>query len=477
MSVSSSGVLAKVLPIGPVSAGALVWRNGAELQLTLVAQARFRMVHLGPMTVLEPLPLVQTDRYQDGAPLSRLLEGTDAVPFRPRVDVWMTGSARAAGGRPCQAMGVRMALYRAGQSLFDKGIHVFGNRANAEAVPEFFVELPLVYERAYGGPGSAANPVGCGLEGGAQLPNLIHPWRPGVAVGFAPVSSFWQARCRGLSMDQRRQVERAVPSIGAGFDWGFFQAAPDDQQLERLVGEEWLLLEGVHAELGRIESSLPGGQAFGRVLGGAGAVGETVALGLDTVRVCADTQEVRLTWRGLFGVGSPRELGALRVAAGMEEAPSGIDWGAVDARLRNAEPLERSFSPEVREALRRLDGEPYAVGATADGSEAAGDGAGALEAWVAGPPTLPGQGQASEFPFADVELYGETIKNIDVAALRRELRLNRTLQSGGVRAVETAAEAQDVARLEWTLSGEDGDTLATDGVLPGDVTKVDSDEG
>ena len=58
-------------------------------------------------------------------------------------------------------------------------VNVFGDRADASAQPQPFVSMPLVYERAYGGAGVEANPVGRGVEGHGEPPNLIDPLKFG----------------------------------------------------------------------------------------------------------------------------------------------------------------------------------------------------------------------------------------------------------------------------------------------------------
>ena len=43
--------------------------------------------------------------------------------------------------------------------------------------------------------------------------------------------------------------EAVRAEIPDDFDWSYYQSAPLDQQIERLDGDEWILLQGLDAEL------------------------------------------------------------------------------------------------------------------------------------------------------------------------------------------------------------------------------------
>src|SRR5262249_48066473 len=129
---------------------------------------------------------------------------TDLAPYLPRCDVTLTGHAHAPGG--CSASSVRLALYRGTRPLLHKTLHVYGDRAG-RSVPQPFTRMPLVYERAFGGPGIAGNPVG------SELPNIVSPADPAKPAGFGPISRFWPARRRLLGKLDRRVLEAPIAEI------------------------------------------------------------------------------------------------------------------------------------------------------------------------------------------------------------------------------------------------------------------------
>ncbi len=84
-----------------------------------------------------------------------------------------------------------------------------------------------------------------------------------------------------------------------------FNAAPDDQQLSGLRGDERVRIEGVKAD-GPVDFRLPGDRPLAVLHRGKGP--EPVILRLDTIWIDADKEEVRLTWRGRLAVSSTDEV-------------------------------------------------------------------------------------------------------------------------------------------------------------------------
>ena len=139
-----------------IACTSILWRQGAASWATIVAKATFKLVHGGDAERIEPLDVVTTDRYRTTGSLEF---ASETAPYLPEVGVLVSGHAYAPAGRPVTSASVRIGLVRGtGRPLIDKMLHVFGDRAPAgerEARP--FAKMPLVYERACGGPD---NPVG-----------------------------------------------------------------------------------------------------------------------------------------------------------------------------------------------------------------------------------------------------------------------------------------------------------------------------
>jgi hypothetical protein len=431
MSSRCESGLVSLVPFGPVDAAALVWRAGRELQLTVMVKARFALVADRRMRPLPPLPLVERDRHHGGDATRSLAVASDVVPFRPRVDVTLTGHAVAPRGRPSQAVAVRLAIVRAGAARLDKVVHVYGDRAAAADAPSAFEHVPLVYERAFGGPGHDANPVGTGADGRSRPPNLVDPTHPRALAGFGPISRYWKARRQFVSSEQRRDLERIVPSVPSALDWRYFQAAPEDQQLEGLDGDEWVVLDGVHPDMARVQSQLPSAGAFARLVPTTGGPGELVAMVADTLAVDVDALEATLTFRGVVRLGGLAELGRLRGLAGL-----GVDGvmarsAEIEAQLASSPTLLESLPIEARQLLGAA---PSGRGAAPDGGDplvrtdvdhavasASNDPLMRTSPDAAGEPTLRSRVSPRVEPVRGGEAHPDTLTHIDVAALRASI--------------------------------------------------------
>jgi hypothetical protein len=197
---------------------------------------------------------------------SSLRYEADLLGVKPGTDILVRGDAIAPKGKRVTALDV---VLRAGP--IQKRLRVTGNRIWTKSVlggivmssPEPFEQMPVIYERAYGGWDRSApdveqhrldgrNPVGIGfavrLENvdGLQVPNIEYPeqliaaWtdRPPVA-GLNVVDSAWSPRreLAGTYDDNWRRTR--FPSWAADFDPHYYNSAPPDQQLQGyLIGGE-----------------------------------------------------------------------------------------------------------------------------------------------------------------------------------------------------------------------------------------------
>jgi hypothetical protein len=313
-----------IAPIGPVALGSVRWSNRGQRHLSIVVKARFALRHEAPMVITGPSPLVERDEHRDGDPTKSLAAASDVVPYRSRADVWLTGHAHGPQDRAVLATVVRLALYRGGHALVDKTIHVVGTRKVAGASPEAFRRMPLVYERAFGGVGFDDNPVGVGADERQLFPNLVHPQVLERPAGFGPISRYWKARRGELDASARRAVAQAEPDLPDAFDFDYFQAAPVDQRVPYLHGDEWLVLEGMHPTLLRVHSRIPRARAVARWIVGD-EPGDAIALVADALAIDADAQTCSITWRGSVRVDRD-DLGDVVVAGGVDIDGRGVDW-------------------------------------------------------------------------------------------------------------------------------------------------------
>lgn len=194
---------------------------------------------------------------KDGA--SSLRYDADLVAAKPRTDVIVVGNARAPGGKLVTSMTVGLKT-----PAGTKAITVTGDRRWERSVsgalepsrPLPFLEMPLVYERAYGGYDQTdpdprnhklydRNPVGTGLPSlrakDVLLPNLELPGRPPDAepAGYGALGGHWQPRAKFWGTYDAAWMEKRKPLLPLDYDPRALQCAPMDQQFTpHLVGGE-----------------------------------------------------------------------------------------------------------------------------------------------------------------------------------------------------------------------------------------------
>jgi hypothetical protein len=338
---SSSPWATLIAPIGPVGVGSVLWRSHGAFQVTIVVKAQFALRDHDEAVLLERPPLQLRDQHHGEDPTCSLSNASDVVPFREAADVWLTGHAHAPANRTASVSVVRLGLYCGGDALLDKTLHVMGDRKRLNAPPTPFKRMPLVYERAYGGIGYEDNPVGVGADERAIFPNLLLPDDQERPAGFAPISRYWWLRRRNVSTRLRKRVEARLVDIPDGFDWSYFQAAPADQRVRYLQGDEWMVLDGIHPQLLRVQSRLPRVAGAARVLPlepTGEDLGDEVAMVADTLAIDADALTCSVTWRGTIPIESELALADMLIAGGLRIGGRAIDWP--QAYLGAGEPEE-----------------------------------------------------------------------------------------------------------------------------------------
>jgi hypothetical protein len=308
---------AAVTAMGRSSAATLVYRVGGELRLTTVVKATFALVPDGPMAQLDADPIARADAFRERGTLSALLAPTDLVPYRPRADVLLLGHARAPGERPTPAMGVRLLLAQGGEVVLDKRLAVRGSPdvSGRTREPSPFVAMELAWELAARTPD---NPVGI-RETPATWAHVVDPLHRELAAGFGPITAAWPMRRSLLTIDEADFAAR-IPALPADFAWGYFNAAPPDQRVPFLRGDEWVGYEGLSAQLARVQSCLPGVRAAARVYGAGpdADAGRAVTMEADGIVIDADRLCCSVVWRGAVTLAREEDLAAVHVLAGTE---------------------------------------------------------------------------------------------------------------------------------------------------------------
>lgn len=320
------------LPEGTPQYGATVgassFRRGEARRGTVIAKATFELHPSGVARPVDPAKLegrgalLARDVYHHAQRASSLRASREVVPYLPKAGVVLTGHACAVGGRPTTEMMVRLRLER-DEPLIDKAVRVLGDRASSTRDrPAPFEKMPLLYERAWGGPRRADNPVGTGDEPtSCALPNLIHPDEAKRATGFGPLSPYWSERRRHLGEVDAASALSEHPEVPQSFEGHFYQPAPPDQQMDFLRGGERLTLEGMNPEHEKIVVELMEVTAHARVF--LGGELRPVEMFADLLVIDADRLLCSIVWRGTFDLADAESV---RVAAAITDPGVEVSW-------------------------------------------------------------------------------------------------------------------------------------------------------
>lgn len=343
---------------GNVSCGAVIWRFQRRLEVTVIVKATFTIVPDGTAILAGPGELTREDRTFDRHPSRSVEAASDLAPYLARCDVTFTGHACAPGGRPAPASSVRLGISGDARLLLDKTLHVFGDDAGPGAARAPFTKMPLVYERALGGPGEL-NPLG------VETPNVVDAFDGRKPGGFGPISPFWPARKRLLGKLERRALDAPIAELPDPAPWDYFQAAPPDQQIAYLHGGEWLVLDGLHPQMPRVQTRLASARGAARILTtrrGLAPEESRVDLVCDSLAIDGDRQTLSVVWRGHFPVaGDEAALPTLRVLAGLEAPGAAVDWARLATDALAHEPAARVAPGEaVGEGTMAVDLEQVA---------------------------------------------------------------------------------------------------------------------
>ncbi|SHN10920.1 DUF2169 domain-containing protein [Rhizobacter sp. OV335] len=242
--------------------------RGAEFWMIAI-RASFEIDPQGRQAPAAEQTPVQRAPVFAGDPLaSGLLSDSDFALHKDGTDVLVDSHAHAPRGRQVTESRVRLQVH----TTIDKTLNVFGERRLSDgllglsiAKPEPFVQMPLTWERAYGGwdrkgkteQWEPSNPAGKGFAGdsahldGTLAPNLEYPGDPyggpgkGRAASFGPVAAHWQPRLQYAGTYDQTWQDTRDPLPPTDFDRRYFRSAPHDQQTQTpLVGHEQVLLHG-----------------------------------------------------------------------------------------------------------------------------------------------------------------------------------------------------------------------------------------
>jgi len=244
--------------------------------------------------------------YWDDDPERSVRYPSDFALLKPRGECFVVGSCRTLSERPVEQT---VASFRVGS--VQKSLSIYGDRTwvgNSPSRPVPFTEMPLCWERSFGGPGHAQNPVGRGIAddagGVAWLPNIEDAARTIASrrdrpqpAGAFPLGMTWPARARHVGTYDAKWQKTRAPWLAEDFRFEFFNEAPDEQQVQGFWrGDEKIELRNLHPEHTSVRASLPG--VLARAFVERGASFDEVPLALDTLTIDADRGLAFAVWRG-----------------------------------------------------------------------------------------------------------------------------------------------------------------------------------
>jgi len=295
--------------------------------------------------------LVKGDKFYGDPRITPVQFETDLIPFKLATDVVVIGKAYAPGGQPAAELTCAVQAGRARKELVVTGERrcIFQNNAAPRFTePAPFVQMPITYDRAYGGvdirsePGTSypypRNPLGRGFVvrnlresvDGLVLPNVEDPLQritpAGIITGeYArweqqpmPQGLGWYSKCfyprallagvmpadRPFEQMMRKEYEKAVPPEQLDLyrqtglpdmDFRFFNGASPGLVVPYLNGDEEIQLDRLTPE-GRLSLRLSGDRPAIEIDIGFGPSKPQVVMHTLTIR--SDERQIDLVWRG-----------------------------------------------------------------------------------------------------------------------------------------------------------------------------------
>lgn len=213
----------------------------------------------------EQKPLLTADEHYGDPAASSVRYECDYALEKPLTDVLVVGKAMPPPGQQVRELTVRLDVQGKAKDLTVYGerrwVRSLGGMIPTDPLP--FHEMPLTFERAFGGSDDSRgadrvaveqrNFSGVGFHphrGAAQLvgralPNIERPRQLIGApsdkpepIGFGVVGRSWQPRIGFAGTYDARWRDERAPFLPADFDLLFYQCAPKDQQFPHFRGGE-----------------------------------------------------------------------------------------------------------------------------------------------------------------------------------------------------------------------------------------------
>jgi hypothetical protein len=300
-----------------------------QRHMVLVMQGTFAIDGEGPLAPLDAQPdVVPADAFRGDPRATSLLRAGAIGGAKPCSDVTVEAVARSL--EPRVEWPVSLAVGKLASRLLVRGPHQWRHddeQGWTQSEPAECCEVPLVYERAFGGSfeldgelvEEPRNPLGTGylpdeLEDRSPrpAPQIVATDEPDHEAGsdypprgWAPLPAYFSPRREHIGTADDAWRKSRWPRPPADFDPAFYQSAhPDLIYPGYLRGDEAVRLEGVSADGEPIVTRLPGWCVFVllRFEGGRMVMCPARLDGLHLDVASAERSEHRatLSWRAVF---------------------------------------------------------------------------------------------------------------------------------------------------------------------------------
>jgi len=356
-----------ILPEGPLAVWTMPWSSPSAGALEiLTAKVTLSIDPEAQPTGLSPTATPAVPRGESNPELDSGDDGypSDFVPYKPRAEVLVCGTVHPKRGATTGHVGLRFGGRR---PSIARDVAVVGERHwdhGVPSAPRRLKPFPMRYAYAFGGPGHPLNPAGrgyagAGRTGGGPLPQLElasqlvqSPQDAAVPACLSGIPASWSRRWHKLGTFDRDWQNHRWPHLPSDFDPRFFQAAPPEQQLKHIEGNETFEITGMHPEHRRIAGELPGlvARAF---LFEKDEPPRVVGLTLDTVVFEMDQLEVSLLFRGRLEVGREGTVVVVLAELGQDEASTIEQAAALTSPV--VEPVAQAPDERALRLRRALD--------------------------------------------------------------------------------------------------------------------------
>jgi hypothetical protein len=348
----------------PFTAGTMTWQaQDGSWTLTVCVRGTFSLIHGREAALADIQEPITIERHYENDLHQGIYAPSDLVPYKPRTDVILVGSAFAADQGPVDALIARFAV-----GELDKSVGVIGDRLWIEgpdglepSPPTPFRAMPLRNERAAR---TADNPWGFDLTrppvaGALALPNLEaiddQP-EEGRVIGFGALPPSASARRTLLTAEGWAWVsEGSAGPVPPGFDFAFYNAAPRDQQMGLLRNRTAIILENMHREHSRLEVKLPSVRPKVFLVSRDAERAIEVAMRCDTLWIDTDRAVMSLSWRGLIGLGAAETQGLDTILVAAEAKGRELRFKQIQRMLREGTSvsLDEELTAETVPVRRR----------------------------------------------------------------------------------------------------------------------------